>query len=132
MSSGRSAQRYQTVQLAAFGFGVLYALVAVSGWALTGLSGEATLIVFAINPLHNATHTVLAAGALAGAVSVRTAGPTLIALGAVLGLVTVAGLLGLLHDLAMHDGIADPDNFLHLVTGAFALVAGLLLTPDPD
>jgi hypothetical protein len=117
-----AAQRFAVV------FGVLYAVVAVAGFAKTGVHGfaahdHATLVVFAVNPLHNVIHAVLAVAALIGAFRPRSARIVDVALGIALGLVTVLGLLGWLGMLGM-SGLADPDNFLHLSTAALALYFG--------
>src|SRR3954453_22129319 len=60
------AQRFAAV------FGVVYLLVAVAGFALTGVTdfsvhNHATLLIFAVNPLHNVIHLVLGVGWLAAA-----------------------------------------------------------------
>jgi uncharacterized protein DUF4383 len=117
-----AAQRFALV------FGLGYGVVAVAGFAETGFSGfaaheHATLLVFAVNPLHNVIHAVLAIAALAGAFRPRSARLVDLALGVVLGLVTVVGVLGWLGMLGM-TGLADPDNFLHLSTAALALYFG--------
>jgi uncharacterized protein DUF4383 len=117
-----AAQRFALV------FGVVYGAVAVAGFAETGVSGfaaheHATLVVFAVNPLHNVIHAVLAVAALAGAFRPATARVVDVSLGVALGLVTVLGLLGWLGMLGM-SGLADPDNFLHLSTAALALYFG--------
>ena len=116
------AQRFALV------FGIGYGVVAVAGFAETGFSGfaahqHATLVVFAVNPLHNVIHAVLAVVALAGAWRPRSARLVDLALGVVLGLVTVVGVLGWLGVLGM-SGMGDPDNFLHLSTAALALYFG--------
>jgi hypothetical protein len=117
-----AAQRF------ALAFSVVYGAVAVAGFAKTGLTGfsaheHATLVVFAVNPLHNVIHAVLAVAALAGAFRPQTARVVDLLLGVVLGLVTVVGALGWLGMLGMA-GLADPDNFLHLATAALALYFG--------
>jgi hypothetical protein len=117
-----AAQRFALV------FGVVYGAVAVAGFVKTGFAGfaaheHATLVVFAVNPLHNVIHAVLALAALAGAFRPRSARLVDLALGVVLGLVTVVGVLGWLGMLGM-SGLADPDNFLHLSTAALALYFG--------
>jgi uncharacterized protein DUF4383 len=116
------AQRFALV------FGVVYGAVAIAGFAKTGVHhfaahDHATLVVFAVNPLHNVVHTVLATAALVGAFRSRSARIVDVALGVALGLVTVLGLLGWLGMLGM-SGLADPDNFLHLSTAALALYFG--------
>lgn len=117
-----------TAQRFALVFGTVYGIVAVAGFMKTGLHGftaheHATLLVFAVNPLHNVIHAVLAVAALAGARRPTTARVVDVALGVALGLVTVLGLLGWLGMLGM-SGLADPDNFLHLSTAALALYFG--------
>ena len=46
-----------------------------------------------------------------------------IGIGAVLGLVTILGFANVLSFLGI-DGLADPDNFLHLVTASMSLYFG--------
>jgi hypothetical protein len=46
-----------------------------------------------------------------------------IGIGAVLGLVTILGFANMLSFLGIN-GLADPDNFLHLVTASMALYFG--------
>jgi len=116
------AQRFAAV------FGVVYLLVAVAGSAITGFSDFAghhhhTLLIFAVNPLHNVVHLVLALVWLAAAPRHATARLANLALGGVLGLVTVLGFVGVTDILGM-SGFADPDNFLHLATATLALYFG--------
>src|SRR3954451_9734810 len=118
------AQRFAGV------FGVVYLLVAVAGFALTGFSDFAgehhhTLLIFAVNPLHNVIHLVLAVGWLAAAPRHATARLANLVLGVVLGLVTVLGFVGGMGMLGM-SGLADPDNFLHLATATLSLYFGSL------
>jgi hypothetical protein len=115
----------------ALGFGVVYLLVGVAGFAVTGLHPFAgthehhTLVVFAVNPLHNVIHLVLAGAWLGAAPWPRAAKAVNLALGVVLGLVTVLGFAGVTGMLGM-SGLADPDNFLHLATATLALYFGSL------
>jgi hypothetical protein len=116
------AQRFAAV------FGVVYLAVAIAGFALTGVSDFAgehhhTLLIFAVNPLHNVIHLVLAAGWLVAAPRHRTARLANLVLGVVLGLVTVLGFFGGMGMLGM-SGLADPDNFLHLATATLSLYFG--------
>jgi hypothetical protein len=109
-------------------FGVVYLLVAVAGFALTGFSDFAghhshTLLIFAVNPLHNSIHLVLAILWLACAPRHRAARVANLVIGVVLGLVTVLGFFGGMGMLGM-SGLADPDNFLHLITATLALYFG--------
>ena len=116
------AQRFAAV------FGVVYLLVGVAGFALTGFSDFAghnhhTLLIFAVNPLHNVIHLVLGVAWLAAAPRHQAARLANLAIGVVLGLVTVLGFVGVTGMLGM-SGFADPDNFLHLATATLALYYG--------
>jgi small-conductance mechanosensitive channel len=127
-AAARAGRPWTPAQRFALAFGVVYGAVAVAGFALTGFHGltsheHATLVVFAVNPLHNVIHAVLAVAAPAGAFRARSARLVDVGLGVALGLVTVLGLLGWLGMLGM-SGLADPDNFLHLSTAALALYFG--------
>jgi hypothetical protein len=109
-------------------FGVVYLLVAVAGFAVTGFSDFAghhshTLLIFAVNPLHNCIHLVLAILWLACAPRHSAARIANLVIGVVLGLVTVLGFVGGMGMLGM-SGLADPDNFLHLITATLALYFG--------
>ena len=111
--------------------GVGYLLVGIAGFALTGVDGFAghehhTLLIFAVNPLHNVVHVVLALVWLLGALRARTARAANLALGVVLGLVTVLGFAGVTGLLGM-SGFADPDNFLHLATATLSLYFGTVV-----
>jgi hypothetical protein len=117
-----AAQRFAGV------FGVLYLIVAIAGFALTGFAGfgeghEHTLVIFAVNPLHNYIHLALAIGWLAAAPRHSAARLANLVFGVVLGLVTVLGFFGGMGMLGM-SGLADPDNFLHLITASLALYFG--------
>jgi hypothetical protein len=116
------AQRFAAI------FGVVYLLVGVAGFAITGLDDFAgehhhTLLIFAVNPLHNVIHVVLAVVWLVAAPRHSTARLADLALGVVLGLVTVLGFVGGTGMLGM-SGLADPDNFLHLATATLSLYFG--------
>ena len=123
-------RRWTPAQLFALVFGVVYLAVAVGGFAVNGglhdfagmHMGE-KLLVFAVNPLHDVIHLVLALGWLAAVPRHRTARLADLVIGVVLGLVTVLGFVGGMGVLGM-SGIADPDNFLHLATATLALYFG--------
>ena len=125
-----AAQRFAAL------FGAVYLVVAIAGFALTGFSDFAghhshTLLIFAVNPLHNSIHLVLAVAWLAAAPRHRAARLTNVAIGVVLGLVTVLGFFGGLPMLGM-SGLADPDNFLHLFTATLALYFGSVAAGTSD
>jgi hypothetical protein len=117
-------------------FGAVYLVVALAGFALTGFSDFAghhshTLLIFAVNPLHNTIHLVLAIAWLAAAPRHSTARVANVAIGVVLGLVTVVGFFEGLGMLGMA-GLADPDNFLHLATATLALYFGSVAAGTSD
>lgn len=109
-------------------FGAVYALAGVSGFLVTGLHDFAgplssTLVVFAVNPLHNIVHLLLGLAWLAGSRTKRGACAANVGIGGILGLVTILGFANLLSFLGIN-GLGDPDNFLHLVTAAMSLYFG--------
>lgn len=126
--------------LFAWVFGVVYLLVGITGFALTGFHGFASmdgprlLGLFMINPLHNLVHLALAVVWLVSAPRHATARMANLGIGIVLGLVTVLGFAHALTFLGIHS-LGDPDNFLHLVSAACALYFGSIgadrLTTEP-
>ena len=130
LRSWTPAQRFAGI------FGAVYLVVALAGFALTGFTGfgeghEHTLVIFAVNPLHNYIHLLLAIAWLAAAPRHRAARPVNLVIGVVLGLVTVLGFFGGLGMLGM-SGLADPDNFLHLTTATLALYFGSVAAGSSD
>jgi hypothetical protein len=116
-------------------FGVVYFLVGAVGFAITGVSDFAgphhhTLLIFAVNPLHNVVHVVLGVAWLASAPRHGSAKITNLALGVVLGLVTVLGFVDGMGVLGM-SGLGDPDNFLHLATATLSLYFGSVAAGSP-
>lgn len=109
-------------------FGSVYVLVGVAAFLVTGLHDFAgplssTFVIFAVNPLHNIIHILLGVVWLAGSRTKRGACAANIGIGAVLGLVTILGFANVLSFLGIN-GLADPDNFLHLVTASMSLYFG--------
>jgi hypothetical protein len=120
--------RWTPAQKFAAGFGAVYLLVGVAGFAVTGFADFAgmdhhKLVIFSVNPLHNVIHLALGLAWLAAAPRHRAARAANLAVGGVLGLVTVLGFVGGMGMLGM-SGLADPDNFLHLATATLALYFG--------
>ncbi|HEY8739287.1 MAG TPA: DUF4383 domain-containing protein [Candidatus Dormibacteraeota bacterium] len=81
-------------RLAAGVFGAVYLLVGIVGFVVTGLSGNRTLIIFPISPLHNVVHLAIGAAGLAASAT----GPALSrtfcqVVGAVLALVAILGII---------------------------------------
>lgn len=117
------------------GLGVVYVLVGLVGFAVTGASGFAategpSLLFFEINPLHNVVHIAvgvgLVAAATAGRMGFRTVAWTIAIVYAVVGVVgffvveTSANILAL--------NVAD--NFLHLASAALLFYV-LARAPSP-
>ena len=120
-------------QVFALALGVVYLVAALMGFALTGFDDFAgvtpeKLVVFHVNPLHNIVHLVLGAGWLATSGDRARAARVNLVFGAVL---LGVGLLGLvdnpLRDAINVHGSSDADNFLHLGTGAAAVLFGTTL-----
>ncbi|MGI8412561.1 MAG: DUF4383 domain-containing protein [Solirubrobacteraceae bacterium] len=123
--------------------GVAYLAVGIIGFTVTGFTGVVSshngeLLGFGLNVFHNLFH-VIVGGAFIVASRLRDATITqgiLIGGGAVY---IVAALLGFLPGdrlsiLTIH-GTFAPDNFLHLVSGALAVIVGLVSAvraPVPD
>ena len=127
-SAATGVRAWTPAQRFAAAFGLVYLAVGIAGFAVTGFQDFAghdhhTLLIFAVNPLHNVVHLVLGAVWLAAAPRHGAARLANLALGVVLGLVTVLGFFGGMGLLGM-SGLADPDNFLHLATATLALYFG--------
>jgi len=128
MNPATPRRRWTPAQRFALAFGVVYLAVGLAGFAVTGVSDFAgmhhqKLLVFSVNPLHNAVHLAIALAWLAAVRSHRAARAANLAIGVVLGLVTVLGFVDGMGVLGM-SGLADPDNFLHLATATLALYFG--------
>ncbi len=117
-------------QLAALTFGIVYTLVGIVGFFITGFDNffghtDETLLIFDINPAHNIVHILIGVAGLvlgrtlAGA---RTYG-WLLAVG--YGAAFVYGLIAIGKDWDFLN-INGADNGLHLVTALVGLVIALL------
>ncbi len=131
---GHTAGKTMTMNRAfAGGFGAVYALVGLVGFAVSGsvpFVGQegASLLGFAVNGLHNIVHLlvggVLLAAFAAGHAAARSAN---LAVGGVYLLLAVAGPF--INDTAVDFfGLTGPDHGLHLATAA--LVIGVALAGD--
>jgi hypothetical protein len=113
----------------AFVFGVVYLGAGVAGFFVTGfhgfmdMDGPRLLGLFMVNPMHNIVHLLLGAAWVAAASTHRSARIANVAIGSVLGLVTILGFAHLLMFLGIHS-LGDPDNFLHLASATLALYFG--------
>ena len=118
-------------QVFALVFGIVYLIVGIIGFAVTGFDDFAgqtfdeELLVFPLNPLHNIVHLVL--GGVWAAASGTHSGAKLVnmILGVVLLVVFALGMIGVLKFLAV-EGAASADNYLHLGSGILALYFGSL------
>lgn len=116
-------------QIFALVFGVVYLIMGIIGFAVTGFDGFAAqtydeqLLIFPVNPLHNVVHVLLGAVWLWAAGDHRQARSVNLILGIVLILVAILGLTGVLKFLAIKDA-GSADNYLHLATGALAIYFG--------
>lgn len=117
-------------QLFALVFGVVYLLVGIVGFffadKFTRGSADDELIVFRINHLHNIVHVGLGVVWLGASRTLAAAKAVNVVLGAVLIVVAILGFtaIDLVHILLNIVDSSDPDNFLHIVTGALALYFG--------
>jgi len=118
-------------QYLALVIGVVYLLVGVVGFAITGFDGwtvhdhSQTLLVFAINPLHNVVHLVIGLlGVLlwSRSASARTYG-WILAIG--YGAAFVYGLIVVNNAEANFLNINGADNVLHAVSAAAGLAIAL-------
>ena len=113
--------------------GVVYLLVGLAGFAVTGGVGFAAtegnpLIVFEVNPLHNVVHLLVGAALLVGArTSLRASRSVNVAVGAVYLLVGLLGLF-LVGSAANILALNGADNVLHL--GSALLLLGVGLAAD--
>jgi len=110
-------------------FGVVYLLVGVLGFVVTGFSSFAgtsgdKLIVFEVNPLHNIVHLAIGALLLAASRAVATAKAADTGVGAVYLLVGILGLF-LLDSSANILALNGADNVLHLASAIVLLGVGL-------
>lgn len=116
-------------QFYALVFGVVYLLVGIVGFAVTGFDNFAEktfddeLIIFALNPLHNIVHIVIGLALVGGSRTHQTAKQVNTIVGVAFVLVFILGMVGALEFLAIEDA-AEPDNYLHLATAALALYFG--------
>lgn len=109
-------------------FGVVYLLIGVAGWFVTndftGLDDDADLLGFHLNGAHNVVHLALGVVWIAASTRFDWARAINALFGAVLIVVCIAGLSGVLDELLNIENAAEPDNYLHLATGAIALYFG--------
>lgn len=109
-------------------FGVVYLVVGLVGFAVTGFDNFANeapgdkLIVFAINPLHNIAHIGVGALLLVGSSRHEAAKSVNLMVGVVYLLLAILGFAGVLVEDLLN--VNQADNFLHIGTAALALYFG--------
>src|SRR6187455_2559408 len=129
MSARPIAGTRTPAQLFGLTIGVVYLLVGIVGFAVTrsdvsgGQSGEGTLIIFAVNALHNLLHLAVGAVWLVASQVRAWAKLANLLLGITYALLAVLGFAGVLGFLAV-GRLFDPDNILHLATAAIAIYFG--------
>ncbi|WP_129336923.1 DUF4383 domain-containing protein [Cellulomonas endophytica] len=110
-------------------FGVVYLLVGLAGFAVTGdvpFVGQegSSLLGFEVNGLHNIVHLLIGAALLAASRKVSTAKGMNTTVGAVYLLVGVVGLF-ILDSSANILALNGADNVLHLGSALILLAVGL-------
>lgn len=119
--------------------GLVYVGIGIIGFAVTGfndvvgVSNEALLGIFYLNPFHNIVHIAVGGLWLFGALVLTREGTEglNIAIGGFYVLAAVLGFLGYL-DLVNVKPALDADNFLHLVSGVLPLLLGSGLLAGAD
>ncbi|HEX2057076.1 MAG TPA: DUF4383 domain-containing protein [Actinomycetota bacterium] len=115
-------------QLFGLAFGIVYLVVGLVGFAITGFDNFASetdekLLVFAINPLHNVAHLGVGALLLVGSAKHETAKSINLVVGLVYLLLGILGLAGgvVVEDLLNNNAA---DTWLHIATAALAIYFG--------
>ncbi|MCA1700103.1 MAG: DUF4383 domain-containing protein [Actinobacteria bacterium] len=130
VSSGQDSLNIARISAALVG--VVYTIVGLVGFAVTGfhdefaLNTKADLFGFDLNGIHNVIHLVVGLGLLGGSRARDVAVPQgmLIGGGFVYLLAAFLGFINELQIISINDPIAA-DNFLHLGSGLAALLLGL-------
>lgn len=136
----RPAADKTPAQLFALVFGIVYLLIGVVGFFVTdnftGGTSEDTLIIFHVNHVHNIVHLLIGAAWVAASRKHDTAKTANTAIGVAYLLVAVLGFIfpepNFMGDLINVQSGGDPDNFLHLVSGALSLYFGTAGAGDRD
>jgi RsiW-degrading membrane proteinase PrsW (M82 family) len=124
-------------QVFALVFGVVYLLIGLVGFAVTGFDDFAAktfdekLLIFPVNPLHNLVHIAIGGLWLYGAKDHPTAKSVNVVIGVAYLGVFLLGLLGVLDFLAIKDA-GSADNYLHLASGLLAVYFGTAGAAGPS
>ena len=130
-SSGGGAARSRSInQLVALVFGVVYALVGIAGFFVTGdvpfVGDEGNpLILFDVNGLHNVVHLLIGVALIAAAKRLDTARGANLAIGVTY---LALGVLGpFITDTAINIvALNSADHVLHLISGALLTAVAVL------
>ncbi len=133
MSGNTGTARREWPQLASLVIGVVYLLIGVVGFFVTGFDNFAahtdeTLLGFEVNPLHNIVHILIGAAGIALSRALRTARTYgwLLAVG--YGATFLYGLFAANREDAVNFlSLNWPDNWLHLLSA----LAGLAIALGP-
>lgn len=117
-------------QLFALAIGVVYLAVGIVGFffadEFTNGAADDRFIIFRLNHVHNIVHLALGVGWLGASGRHNIAKIVNLLFGAVLILVAILGFtaIDLMHTLLNITESSEPDNFLHLITGALGVYFG--------
>ncbi len=129
-----STDRQNVARVFALVFGIGYLIAGIIGFAATGINGfvsngNDSLLGFDLNVFHNIVHFTIGGGLIVASrlrdVSITQG--VLIGVGLFYTLATLLGFLNYLQIISIN-GATAADNFLHLFSGASALIFGLLGT----
>jgi hypothetical protein len=121
--------RFTPAQAFALAFGVVYMMIGLIGFGVTGFNDWFTqifvekLLFFPINPIHNIIHIALGTAWMVSSTTHAQAKRMNTILGVVLIAVTLLGVVGVAKWAAIESGFAA-DNILHLVTALLSLYFG--------
>jgi hypothetical protein len=112
-------------------FGVVYLLVGIAGFFVTGFDNfaekdPAKIIVFSVNPLHNVVHILIGVVWIAASRTAAAARSANLVIGIAYLALAIVGLLELNTLGFLANNTAD--NWLHLVTGVLAVLFGTRVT----
>ena len=136
MATARGTTAKTPAQLFALVFGVVYLLVGIVGFAVTGFDnfasaqGEEKLLFFELNPMHNIVHIAIGALWIGASKTHASAKSTNLLIGVVYGLVALLGFLDV-DFVGKLLNLNDADNFLHLGSAALALYFGTVGAEGP-